>query len=531
MPNYDCFSCTRHKELLSLRAQVIHLQNTSECLKQLEETRSKLEKSKKRIDKLNNDFHLLKLENQELKRKKGFYEYKLKQSIKEMDKSFHNEINQKNQEIEELKAEIQKLKAQLKKSSQNSSKPSSQDINRTKIQNNREKTNRKPGGQPGHKGHHLKKMKPTKIITLEAPQHIKNDPNYYKTGKVITKQLVKVGCYVEIIQYETEEYRNKKNYKRVYAEFPKGMINEVTYDASVKALASLLHSHGNMSYDKVKEVIFELTNGQLNISKGTLAVLEKEFSEKTEKERKKIEERLLTSSYMHVDVTTSRVNGKQENVLVATSPAGTMFYQKEHKGFEGLKDTVIEEYEHTLIHDGESTFFKYGKEHQGCLVHELRYLKGSMENEPDLTWALKMRKLLQESIHIVHEALKEHKICLKNETIQDISKRYDEILQLGEEEYKNHPPHKKYYIDGFNTMKRLKKNKEAYLHFLQHIEVPPTNNAAELEARKVKMHSKQSGGYRSRCHAQYYCDTLSLLETNRINNIGRYKTLYEGFSK
>ena len=55
--------------------------------------------------------------------------------------------------LEELKGQNQKLTAQVNRDFENSSIPSSlQGPGRKKITNSREKTGRKPGGQPGHKG-------------------------------------------------------------------------------------------------------------------------------------------------------------------------------------------------------------------------------------------------------------------------------------------------------------------------------------------------------------------------------------------
>ena len=55
-----------------------------------------------------------------------------------------------------------------------------------------------------------------------------------------------------------------------------------------------------------------------------------------------------------------------------------------------------------MIHDHEKTFYKYGSAHQECLAHVLRYLKGSIENEPERTWNKDMHSLLQEMVHYVN---------------------------------------------------------------------------------------------------------------------------------
>jgi len=55
-------------------------------------------------------------------------------------------------ELEEERGKNLKLRAQINRDYENSSIPSSKSIKRKKIANSREKTGRKPGGQPGHPG-------------------------------------------------------------------------------------------------------------------------------------------------------------------------------------------------------------------------------------------------------------------------------------------------------------------------------------------------------------------------------------------
>ena len=55
--------------------------------------------------------------------------------------------------LEEEQGKNLKLRAQINRDYENSSIPSSKTLRKKKITNSREKTGRKPGGQPGHKGH------------------------------------------------------------------------------------------------------------------------------------------------------------------------------------------------------------------------------------------------------------------------------------------------------------------------------------------------------------------------------------------
>ena len=75
-------------------------------------------------------------------------------------------IDELKEENEQLKARVQELENRLAQNSRNSSKPPSSDgFKRPMTQSLREKTGRKPGGQPGHEGHTLK--------IVDNPQHIK----------------------------------------------------------------------------------------------------------------------------------------------------------------------------------------------------------------------------------------------------------------------------------------------------------------------------------------------------------------------
>ena len=551
-----CMNCRKQGELRSLRETVKRFEDGSQ-VKRIMSERDKAVRRYERLEKkyiqLSEENRKLRNENRSLKSSEEDLrlEYEGLLSAFEAQISFYSEqeilqsdafyercesvVSFLNEAVISLVREnsekdciIQKLKAQITKDNTNSSIPSSQRPNHKTPPNNREKTGRKPGGQKGHTGHKRRKLEPTEPVHhLAPPACVAGNPEYYKTGKKIIKQLIRVSLKLEVIQYEADVYRHHKTRKKIHAAFPEGMVNEVEYDASVSALLSLLHSHGNMSYDKISEILSDLTGGKLRPSKGMMADLEKKFSLKSVTDRQQIFNRMLVYPYMHIDGTNVRVSGKNGQVLIETSPAGTLLYHTGVKGDEAVKGTPAEIYDGTAVHDGESTFFHYGNNHQGCLVHELRYLKGSMDNEPNLTWASLMREYLQFLMHYVSTEKRNGRNELSDEERTAFINQYDEILLLAEQEYEKHPPDRRYYVDGLNTMKRLKKRREHYLRFLSDLSIPYQNNPAELIARKEKMHSKQSGGYRSEAYSQYHCDVLSVLESNRAIGIGRYATLLE----
>ena len=118
-------------------------------------------------------------------------EKKFKKQLKEQKEFFTQKIESLEKENEQLKDknqkltnEVDRLKKQLNNNSNNSSKPPSSDIKKN-IPNNREKTNKKSGGQKGHKGYHLsKKVVEEKIEKGEFEREVIN------VGKVDRKSVV-----------------------------------------------------------------------------------------------------------------------------------------------------------------------------------------------------------------------------------------------------------------------------------------------------------------------------------------------------
>ena len=110
---------------------------------------------------------------------------------------------------------------------------------------------------------------------------------------------------------------------------------------------------------------------------------------------------MLLSPVMHTDCTNGRENGKGCQIYVCATPDGkALYFAREKKGHEGVKDTVTEDYQGILVHDHDRTFYNYGTDHQECLAHVLRYLIGSMDNEPDRTWNKDMHSLVQEMVRM-----------------------------------------------------------------------------------------------------------------------------------
>jgi hypothetical protein len=211
-------------------------------------------------------------------------------------------------------------------------------------------------------------------------------------------------------------------------------------------------------------------------------------------------------------------------VGVCAAPGNVLYFAREHKGHEGVKGTPVEDYQGILCHDHDRTFYAYGSDHQECAAHVLRYLKNSMENEPDRQWNKRMRELLQAAIHLRNSS----GTGLQPAEAEKIEKRYSEILALARAEYEDEPPGD-YYRDGYNLYRRMDQYRHNHLLFLHNPIVPATNSLSERLLRIIKRKARQVMTFRSFDGLDYYCRSMSVIASLKAQNKNLYRSVAEIF--
>jgi hypothetical protein len=352
------------------------------------------------------------------------------------------------------------------------------------------------------------------------------NPDLYPTGKKITKQLIDISMSVNVTDFITDEYRNRVTGSRCHAPFPSGIVNEVNYGSSVKALAFLLNNYYNVSIEKTRQCISDITKGIVNISTGTIYNLSSEFSAATKSERAKIFSLLTHSDVLYSDATVSNVNGKRKAVILCTDKKQVLYQHMEHKGHDGLSQTPVKNFEGTVIHDHDKSYYSYGSSHQECLAHVLRYLVGAIESEPNLKWHKQMHALLQKMIHTARR----NTSGIPQDKIKKLTDKYVSILAAAAEEYEKYPPNKD-FMGEYNLYKRLRDYQDDHLYFLSHPNVDYTNNISERQLRKFKRKQKQAVVLRSVTGGQLICNALTILETARMQNRNVYDVAEAVFTK
>ena len=502
------------QEYNKLRGEIYRLNKRVEELENSSFVETLINKYESKISRLTNK---LNVSNKNVTKYKDKYIKANKELI-----SLRQSLIDKDNEINDLKAYIVKLESQLHKDASNSSIPSSKDDNRKIIPNSRVRTGLKPGGQLGHIGHKRRQYVPDVIKELEPDDYIVNDSNYVKTGKKISKQVVDISLNVKVTEYIAYIYKNKIDGSLYHPSFPNNINNEVNYGSSVKALAYMLNNYCNVSIDKTIEIIKQLSDSKLVLSKGFINNLNRQFSNLSRKQLDELFNSLSKANILFTDNTNARVNGKSRFAFVSTNDNSVLYTYAEHKGYKGIDLTPVKDNTGILIHDHDKSFYAYGSKHQSCLSHILRYLQSSIDNEPNITWSKDMKSLLQLMIHTVKYDE------LTDELIEDFKSKYDYIIDIGFNEYIKHPPNK-YYKDGINLLKRLKEYKASTLYFLDNPLVDYNNNLSERLLREVKRKMKQVTSFRSDDNLSYYLDGLSIIKTAKANDINIYQKLVAVF--
>ena len=435
-------------------------------------------------------------------------------------------IIQKDEMIIKLLNEIDRLKNQINKNSSNSSKPSSTDMGKPKksganLYNSRKTTTNKIGGQKGHKGHGLTKEKIEKIIkenNIETRIIYHHSNNRNKQDVVKYKIGLETKVYIEKhIFKHTEKSSNK---------IPKEFQTDVTYDNSIKALTIELGTYNVIAYDRLSEFFNVLSNGIINISNGTLVNFLKEFSNKAKSSIENLENNLLNQDVIHTDETTNdnwyiRNYSNEETVLYKPHK------RKGHKQIE--EHNILPKYTGAIVHDHDTTMYKYGNKNIECIVHLGRYLEELIQNIKEVTWPKKLKELLFNTNYERKQLMNQNITNFSNQQISNIEDEYNNLIKIAKKE--NQKIDSKFYKDkAMKLTRRCEKYKGNHLAYIYDFNIPFDNNLSERDLRIIKTKTKISGGFRSEEGSQIYCDAISIIKTSKRRGTNPFKAILDIFN-
>lgn len=407
-------------------------------------------------------------------------------------------------QVQMLQAEVRRLKTP--KNSGNSSLPPSLDYFPFKNQSLREKSNKKTGGQPGHKGETLlMSPDPDRVFDHRpdgtCPQcgRIHAEESYEFSGK---RQVIDIP----VIKATVSEHRIFKSACTcghvATADYPAGVTAPVQYGNNLIALTAYLSSRQYVPYNRISELIKSITN--ISMSEGTVYNLLNKAANMVLPVYEGIKEEIAKAGTIGTDETGVKVTMNKFWAWTWQTVQATYITISPSRGFATVIQAFPDGFPHsTLVSDSWGAQLKTpAKRHQLCLAHLFRELNFFQELY-HLQWATDMKDILSRAIELKNRMNPRQ----YDQPLEERDALLDEFDRLIDQEL----PDK--YSKIFPFQKRLKKRKQQVFNFLFYPQVPYENNASERAIRNVKIKQKVSGGFRSYRGAEIFAILRSVVDT------------------
>lgn len=460
-----------------------------------------------------------------------------REQLAELDKETLIEIIlMQGEEIAILRQEIQELRDQLAKYSGNSSKPPSSD-GLKKPRSQREKGQRRSGGQPGHAGHTLKMVEqPDHIERHEVTvcPHCATDLRGLEASRVDKRQVFDLPpVKLEVTEHQADVKQCPGCRQEVKGCFPPEVTQPVQYGPRFKAQAVYLNSYQLLPLARTCEVLADFYGHA-----PSQAVVWDALTETVEQVQSVVEtiKQAITQAEMaHFDESGTRVEGHLEWLHVASTASLTYYAIHPKRGQVGMNAVgILPLFRGRAVHDHWLPYLKFEAcQHAFCNAHHLRELQFIIDQYQQ-PWATALKCLLLE-LKAEVEAAPPDWMSLPLDRLAHYESRYETILQDG---WSANPPPtpplvtrrgRKKQSPPRNLLNRLAKHQAQTLAFMYDFRVPFDNNQAERDIRMVKLKTKISGTFRTRLGADAFCALRSYLSTVRKHGANIIQSIHDAF--
>lgn len=443
------------------------------------------------------------------------------------------EVGEREERIGELDAVICELRERLAANSRNSSQPPSSDglakepvEKSNKKRSLRRRSGRKPGGQSGHAGHHLKpREQPNdeKVHPLERCEECGTDLSGQPIVESRSRQVLdlpeipKLWCMQHWIQTRLCPCCGKLR----ASQFPPEASAPVCYGPRIKALGIYLVSYQHLPCERASELLSDWLGAPVSV--GSLQAWVAAGAAGLEGFLEEIRRRLECAEVAHFDETGGRIDGRLQYIHAASTDQLTLYTTHEKRGVEAMTDAgVLPGFRGTAVHDGFASYRTFTAAlHALCNAHHLRELL-SAEEQGQL-WAIAMSCLLIDTKELVEQAKATGLTQLSEQQLKELHASYREIIKMGYEANPGLEPHstgrRPKRTKAQNLLLRLDEREQETLRFAHDFRVPFDNNLCERDLRMVKLQQKISGCWRTGEGAKRFLAIRSYLQTAKKHGL------------
>lgn len=443
------------------------------------------------------------------------------------------ELAEKAAENEALKKEILRLNGMLNIDGTNSGVSTARTpLSKKKvIPNSRTKSGKKIGGQPGHAKSKLHAFAEDEVTetTLHKPEACSSCGGQVEdTGRVIDKDELDYEVVVIKRRHQFPVCRCTSCGKESHLSIPVGLKEENQYGSRVQALGLALMNIGNMSVNKVRKMIYGLSEEEIHPSEGYLIKQQRKAAGALEPFMDELKKTCLTQGTIYWDDTVIDINKRRGCLRFYGDERIALYTAHLHKNKAGLDDDGILKLlpaETMVMHDHNKVNYNkaYSFSNIECNVHLLRDLQKTTDNLQH-SWSGELKKLLEKTNADRNAAMERGESAFDDADVRTFFLTFDRIMLRATEEHRTE--FNKYYGNEERALiLRILDYKDNYLAWVVNFELPFSNNLSERALRGIKSKMKVSGQFQSEETAGHYAKVKSYIETCYRNGINEVAAL------
>lgn len=419
-------------------------------------------------------------------------------------------------ELAECKEKLAKYE-QPPKDSSNSSKPPSTDLSRKRRYPDREKSEKKPGGQLGHTGHtHPFSETPDMVLECPAPTTCPHcqSPDMVSIEAVERRQVVDIPePRIEVTEYRAKQAQCQYCGKIAKGAFPADVNAHVQIGQRAQSIAILLKAEHALSDARVVSFLADAFG--LQVSEGWV---ENTITSKANYFQPTVEgilSALVASDVVGSDETGNYVSAKRVWTWVFQSVSLVYFITIASRGFKVIQSLIGNTFSGTWVSDRLASQLKLMADfNQWCLAHIIRECRYLIQQENSV-WAIQLKELLCEAIAFRNQQGDEYDPASHSETILRFERRLAACFDLPQPECPK----------GKAIFGKLKLGQDKMRRFLHDPRVPPTNNDSERPLRHWALLKKVFGGFRTLEGVRRYDILLSIIQTAKRQGLNVLQVL------
>jgi len=393
----------------------------------------------------------------------------------------------------------------------------------------REKTGRKPGGQPGHPG--------ATLALVENADHVQTHQTQLCTcgfcqrvslaGQPVLAYERRQVFDLPPLRLEVTEHRAEIKLcpvsgLLVMARFPAGVVAPVQYGPHFRGLTLYLFHQQILPFDRLRQACQDWFGQPLSL--GTLTQTNARAHQALAPVEAVVVRGLIQADVVNVDESGLRVAGRLHWLQVACTAELTFYGVHGRRGAAAMDALgVLPHCQQWLVHDHWKPYCKYDAFHALCHQHRLRELKFLAE-EGHEAWAARLTTLLLD--------WKDDPRTQQGLTEAQFQAAYQcdrAGVRQGRQTHPRRQPGQGRTQQGkaANRLDRLEDFDLSVLAFLIDPNVPFTNNQGERDIRMIKVKQKISGCFRTWRGAQIFARIRGDLSTCRKQDRNLWEACYQ----